>query len=198
MNHTDSTLKIALLILVLCIGPASAEQPQPQPLTGAYDPETLLLQLEQLVKNRDWKTYGTYLSPGFRFIPYASLWVEYPTMEWDLWGQWRELDFIQELVAPNHRSSLNLLDNVLDRGLESHGRAEWDLVYTLVSLEMVFQSRATLSSRKWTTSGICGNGSTPPLRVTPKRGRTCKPPVPCGKPSGDDYFERTRPWAASC
>ena len=144
MNHIVSTSRIALLILVLCVGPASAErpQPQPQPLTGAFDPETLLLQLEQLVKNRDWKTYGTYLSPGFRFIPYASLWVEYPTMEWDLWGKHRELDFIQEMVAPHHRASLNLLDNVLDPGLESHGRAEWDLVYTLVSRGMVFQSRA--------------------------------------------------------
>jgi|GEM_PF-2504770 len=138
-----SAFLVVIIALALPVRPAgTAVAQEPPPLTGAYDPETLLRQLEKLVEARDWKSYAEYLSPGFRFIPYASLWVEYPTMEWDLWGRDREIDFIEEMVTGGGQSSLRLLDKVLDAGLESHGRSEWDLIYTLVSRQTVFRSRA--------------------------------------------------------
>ena len=111
-------------------------------MTGAFDPEQVLVNLEQTVKDRDWKRYGDFLAEDFRFIPFDSVPLEYPAVEWDKWDRAREIGFIEELVSPNYGAVLELLDNVLDRGLESHGRAEWDILYSLATRGQVFRSRA--------------------------------------------------------
>ena len=131
---------ITLLFLLLTAGPASAQKAKP--MTGAFDPEQVLVNLEQTVKDRDWRRYGDFLAEDFRFIPFDSVPLEYPTVEWDKWGRKREIGFIEELVSPNFGAVLELQDNVLDRGIESHDRAEWDILYSLVTRGQVFRSRA--------------------------------------------------------
>ncbi len=133
-------LAVALTSLLLSGGSASAKRAEP--LAGAFDPEQVLVNLEQVVKERDWKRCGDFLAKEFRFIPYDSVPLECPRVKWVKWGRVQEIGFIQELVSPDHRATLNLLGNVLDRGHESQGRIEWDLVYTLVSRDQVFRSRA--------------------------------------------------------
>ena len=126
----------------LLAGGAGAAQ-RPEPLTGAFDPEQVLVNLEQRVADRDWKRYRDFLAKEFRFIPYSSVYVEYPSAEWALWGRDREILFMEELLSPSHRgATLVLLEGVVDRGLESRGRAEWDIIYTLATRGQVFRSRA--------------------------------------------------------
>ncbi len=129
-----------LVLLLLAWTPVTAQKAKP--LTGAFDPEQVLVNLEQRVRDRDWKWYSDFLAPDFRFNPYFAVIQEYPDLEWDQWGRAREIDFIRELVSPAHTANLTLLDKVLDRGIESRGRAEWDLVYTLETRGGVFKSRA--------------------------------------------------------
>ncbi len=140
MKPVSCFLAATLASLLLFGEPASSQRPEP--LTGAFDPEQVLVNLEQIVKARDWKRYGDFLAGEFRFIPYDSVPIEYPLVKWEEWGREREIWFIQELVSPDHGATLDLLGNVLDRGHESKGRLEWDLVYTLVSRGQVFRSRA--------------------------------------------------------
>jgi hypothetical protein len=116
---------------------------RPEPLTGAFDPEQVLVNMEERVAERDWKRYGDFLAKEFRFIPYSSVYVEYPSVEWALWGRDREILFMEDLVSPSHDGAeLVLLEGVVDRGLESRGRAEWDIIYTLTTRGEVFRSRA--------------------------------------------------------
>jgi len=140
MKPIGCFLAAALASLLLTGGPASAERAEP--LTGAFDPEQVLVNLEQIVEERNWQRYGDFLAREFRFIPYDSVPIEYPLVKWEEWGRKREVRFVEELVSPDHGARLDLLDNVLDLGQESQGRAEWDLVYTLVSRDQVFRSRA--------------------------------------------------------
>ena len=51
---------ITLLFLLLTAGPASAQKAKP--MTGAFDPEQVLVNLEQTVKDRDWRRYGDFLA----------------------------------------------------------------------------------------------------------------------------------------
>ena len=144
---TPRFLTVILATLMLVSGTSAAQRPEP--FTGAFDPEDVLVNLEQMVVDRDWKRYGDFLAKQFRFIPYSAVYLEYPTVAWDLWGQAREIGFVEELVSPSQGgATLKLMDNVLDRGPESRGRAEWDLVYTLSTRGQVFQSRAIFVFQK--------------------------------------------------
>jgi len=132
----------AAVLTLLFLASSSATAQKAKPLTGAFDPEQVLVNLEQRVRDRDWKWYSDFLAPDFRFTPYFAVIQEYPDLEWDQWGRARETGFIRELLDPAHAANLTLLDQVLDRGIESRGRAEWDLVYTLETRGGVFKSRA--------------------------------------------------------
>jgi hypothetical protein len=139
MSRFILTLAVATCLLACRAGASRL----PDPLTGAFDPEQVLVNLEQRIAEQDWKRYGDFLSPKFRFIPYSSVYLEYPTAEWALWGRDREIQFIEELVSPSYDgATLVLLDGVVDRGPESRGRAEWDIIYTLTARDQVFRSRA--------------------------------------------------------
>ena len=140
MKFLSSILITALAYLLLVPGPAAAQKAKP--MTGAFDPEQVLANLEQTVKERDWIRFGDFLAEDFRFIPFDSVPLEHPAVEWEKWDRAREIRFIEELVSPNYGATLDLLDNVLDRGIESHGRAAWDLLYSLATRGQVFRSRA--------------------------------------------------------
>ena len=56
----------ALAAFILATGPAAAKGPPP--LTGAFDPEQVLINLEKTLKNRDWKRYGEFLAEDFRIV----------------------------------------------------------------------------------------------------------------------------------
>jgi hypothetical protein len=132
-------LVVVVTTLMMFGGP---EIPQvPPPFSGAFDPEELLIQMEQRVEERDWKKYGDLLAEDFRFIPYSGVYVEIPTVPWDLWCRSWELQFFEDLLSGGG-ASLSLLENVLDPGPESRGRAEWDLVYKFSSRYGTFSSRA--------------------------------------------------------
>lgn len=131
----------SLIVVLLFMANGTTAQ-KPEPLTGGFDPDDVLANLEQRIKERDWKRYGDFLAPDFRFVPYSAVPQEYPNVAWDDWGLKQEIRFIRELVSPSHRASLVLRDEILDQGQESRGRAEWDLVYTLTSRGQVFRSRA--------------------------------------------------------
>jgi hypothetical protein len=135
---------MAVFVLATVLWASEARAPKrPEPLTGAFDPEQVLVNLEKRVADRDWKRYGDFLAKEFRFIPYSSVYLEYPSAGWALWGFDREIHFIEKLVSPSHGgATLVLLDGVVDRGPESRGRAEWDIVYTLTTRGQVFRSRA--------------------------------------------------------
>jgi hypothetical protein len=135
---------IVAVAAALLLAAAAAPAQRPEPLTGGFDPEDVLVNLEQRVKERDWKRYGEFLAPDFRFVPDSGVPLEYPAVDWDAWGRRQEIRFARELVSPGHDAALNLRDKVLERGRESEGRAEWDLVYTLTSRGQVFRSRAIL------------------------------------------------------
>ncbi len=140
MKRSRCLLTTTLLFLLLASGPTAAQKDKP--LTGAFDPEQVLVNLEQTVKDRDWRRYGDFLAEDFRFIPFDSVPLEHPAVEWDEWGRAREIRFIEELVSPNYGAVLELRNNVLDRGPESNDRAEWDILYSLVTRGQVFRSRA--------------------------------------------------------
>jgi len=146
MKRSRCLLTPTLLFLLLASEPAAAQKGKP--LTGAFDPEQVLVNLEQTVKERDWRRYGDFLAEDFRFIPFDSVPLEHPAVEWDEWGHAREIRFIEELVSPNFGAVLELRDNVLDRGIESHGRAEWDILYSLTTRGQVFRSRAVFVFEK--------------------------------------------------
>ncbi|MEN8006610.1 MAG: hypothetical protein ABFS42_06310 [Candidatus Krumholzibacteriota bacterium] len=129
MKPLSFFLPVILAALLADNGPAVAQAAKP--LTGAFDPEQVLANLEETVAERDWKRYGDFLAENFRFVPFPSVTLEHPPVEWDLWDREREIGFIQEMVSPNKGATLVLLDNVLVKGSESKGRSEWDLVYTL-------------------------------------------------------------------
>ena len=139
---TSRRVTIYCLLFAFLILATGTTAQQPKPLTGGFDPDDVLANLEQRIAERDWKRYGDFLAPDFRFVPHSAVPVEYPNVAWDDWGLKQELRFIRELVSPSHRASLELRAEVLDRGPESQGRAEWDLVYTLTSRGQVFRSRA--------------------------------------------------------
>jgi hypothetical protein len=132
----------AVILALLVMGGSADATLGPAPLTGAFDPEQVLVQLEKAVEERDWKRYGEFLAPDFRFVPFDAVRLEYPAVMWDEWGRAREMRFVEELVSPNHGATISLRDNVLIKGQESRGRAEWDLVYSLNSRGQVFRSRA--------------------------------------------------------
>ena len=52
------------------------------------------------------------------------------------------------MVGPNRGATLDLFGGILERGRESRGKAEWDLVYTLESMGQVFRSRAIFVFQK--------------------------------------------------
>jgi hypothetical protein len=132
---------VAVTTLMLTGGPVSEKNPEP--LTGAYDPEQVLVNLEQRIKDRDWKRYGDFLAPEFRFTPYSGVYQEIPPVPWYLWERDWEIQFIEKLVSPaKGGASLSLLKKILNKGLESRSRAEWDLVYTLSARGQTFSSRA--------------------------------------------------------
>lgn len=132
-------LVAAVTTLMMVGGPETP--PQPPPFSGAFDPEELLLKMEQRVKERDWKRYGDLITEDFRFIPYSGVYTEIPAVPWDLWGRNWELQFFNDLLSSGG-ATLSLLENVLDRGPESRDRAEWDLVYNFHSRYGSFSSRA--------------------------------------------------------
>ena len=146
-----TSLPTALLVLAFLAAacPAVAEQetepqadPKPAPLTGGFDIQEVLTQLEKTVGDRDWKRYGEFLTPDFRFTPYDAVVSSYPEVKWEEWDLLQEKTFIRHLTAPYNRAALKLRGQIIDRGQESHGRAEWDLVYTLVYQGREFKSRA--------------------------------------------------------
>lgn len=131
------------------LGQAGAEQttgpeadPKPAPLTGGFDIEDVLTQLEKTVADRDWKRYGDYLTEDFRFTPYDAVISAHPEVKWEKWDLLQEKSFIRQLTAPYNHAALKLRGQILDRGPESDGLAEWDLVYTLVYQDREFKSRA--------------------------------------------------------
>lgn len=139
MISIPGLLVVAVTSLLLAGGPETPSQPPP--FSGAFDPEELLLQMEQRVKARDWKRYGDLLAKDFRFVPYSGVYTEIPAVPWDLWGRHWELQFFNDLLSSGE-ATLSLLDNVLDPGPESRDRAEWDLVYNFNSRYGLFSSRA--------------------------------------------------------
>jgi hypothetical protein len=138
---------IIALAAILVSGQAAFAQ-RPPPLTGGFDIEEVLTELEKTVATRDWARYRDFLTPDFSFTPYHGVVSEYPSVKWDEWDLDRETAFLRELVAPDFGASLKLRGQILDRGPESHDRAEWDLVYTLDSRGGLFKSRATLVFEK--------------------------------------------------
>lgn len=137
-----------LMIAVLMVTGPSASAEKPDPLTGAFDPEQVLKNLETTVKERDWKRYADFLAPGFRFIPYSAVTRDYPAVDWEEWGRKEEIVFVREMVGPNRGATLDLFGGIVERGRESRGKAEWDLVYTLESMGQVFRSRAIFVFQK--------------------------------------------------
>ena len=140
MKPVSYFLITILAALLLVAGPAAAQKGKP--LTGAFDPEQVLANLELTVKERDWRRFGDFLAEDFRFIPFDSVPLEHPSVEWDKWGREREIRFVEELVSPNFGAVLELREHILVRGPESHDRAEWDLIYSLVTRGQLFRSRA--------------------------------------------------------
>lgn len=132
----------AVSAFFLLFGEAVAWDQKAKPLSGAFDPEQVLVNLEKSVEDRDWNRYADFLADDFRFIPFDSVLLEHPPVDWEKWGRAREVAFVRELMDPNQGATLDLLDNVLERGRESEGRAEWDLVYTLDFGGQLFRSRA--------------------------------------------------------
>lgn len=133
---------VTTLVCLLFLGTAVAGDRKAKPMSGAFDPEQVLANLEQAIRNRDWNRYADFLAADFSFIPFDSVLMEHPPVDWEEWGRAREVAFIRELVNPNRGATLQLLENVLERGLEAKGRSEWDLVYTLNYGGQRYRSRA--------------------------------------------------------
>lgn len=144
----SSTVALILVLTVLLAAGQVAFAQSPPPLTGGFDIEEVLTELEKTVVKRDWARYRDFLTPDFSFTPYHGVVSEYPSVKWDEWGRDRETAFIRELVAPGYGAGLKLRGQILDRGQESHDRAEWDLVYTLDSRGGIFKSRAIMVFEK--------------------------------------------------
>ena len=140
ISHLTPTLVVAFLLF----SAVGAEAQRPKPLTGGFDIEEVLTELEKTVLERDWKRYSDFLTSDFRFTPYHSVVQEYPGIKWDEWDRAREIGFIRDLVAPEFGAVLKLRGQILDRGPVSLDRAEWDLVYSLDSRGGTFKSRAIL------------------------------------------------------
>lgn len=146
MNRTRHALILILTALLLSSQVAYAQRPPP--LTGGFDIGKVMTELEKAVVDRDWKRYRDFLTPDFSFTPYHGVVAEYPTVKWDEWDRNRETGFLKELMSPSHTAVLSLHGKIIDRGQESHGRAEWDLVYTLEARGGIFKSRAILVFQK--------------------------------------------------
>lgn len=142
--HLAPTLVVACLLF----SATGSESQHPKPLTGGFDIDEVLTELEKTVLERDWKRYSDFLTSDFSFTPYHSVVQEYPGVKWGEWGRAREISFIRELVAPEFGAVLKLRGQILDKSPESHGRAEWDLVYSLDSRGGIFKSRAILVFEK--------------------------------------------------
>jgi hypothetical protein len=141
-------MKLAVILAALLMLTTGAPAQRPEPMTGGFDPEDVLSNLEQRIQERDWIRYADFLAADFRFVPFSQVPQEYPTVDWDAWGRKEEIRFIEELVSPSQTATLNLHDKILDKGRESQGRAEWDLVYTLTYSGQAFQSRAIMVFEK--------------------------------------------------
>lgn len=146
MNRSRHALILTLTALLLSSQMAYGQSPPP--LTGGFDIEKVMTELEKAVVDRDWKRYRDFLTPDFSFTPYDGVISEYPTVKWDEWDRDRETGFLKELLSPSYTTVLKLRGKVIDRGQESHGRAEWDLVYTLGTRGGIFKSRAILVFQK--------------------------------------------------
>lgn len=141
-------LPLAVILTAVLFLATGASAQKPAPMTGAFDPGDVLENLEQRVEDRDWIRYRDFLSDDFRFVPFPQVTHDYPMVDWDSWGIEEEIRFIREFVSPSQTASLDLTGQVLEKGRESRGRAEWDLVYTMNFSGQAFQSRATMVFEK--------------------------------------------------
>lgn len=115
-----------------------------RPMTGAESPSAVLGKLQSAVNTRDEKLWADCLVDTFRFTPYAGVVASYPKLKWDEWGFAREMNFVRWLLSPARKVDLDLLGNVIERGMQSRGKSEWEIVYTLTVDGTTFRGRATL------------------------------------------------------
>lgn len=128
---------------ILAVAHVRAEDPL-RPMTGAGSPSEVLSRLQTAVENRDPQGYADCLADTFRFTPYSGVVAAYPDIKWKQWHNAQEFEFVRWLCSPARKAELHLLDEVLDRGIQSGGVSDWEIVYTLLVDGTAFKGRATL------------------------------------------------------
>jgi hypothetical protein len=136
-------LAVAVLVTAVLAAAAGGEE-KIRPMTGAESPAAVLGKLQTAVDTRDRELWADCLVDSFSFTPYAGVKAAYPDLKWDEWGLARELNFVQWLLSPARKVNLDLLGDVIERGIQSRGQSEWEIVYTLVIDGTTFRGRATL------------------------------------------------------
>lgn len=140
--------EVRFLVIALAVASALAAfaggEDKIRPMTGGETPAEVLGKIQTAVHTRDRELWADCLVDTFRFTPYAGVVASYPDLKWEEWGFTRELNFINWLLSPARKVDLDLLGNVIERGIQSRGKSEWEIVYTLTVDGTTARGRATL------------------------------------------------------
>lgn len=140
-------ITIVAAVLSACMaGPSLAAKEQPvQAMTGQPSPSAVLGRLQAAIEERVPQRYRESLADSFRFTPVAAVAAAHPEVPWRRWGVDQEFEFIRWMCAPTRTVEFHLLDDVLDRGIQSRGKCEWEIIYTLLVDGEAFRGRAVLN-----------------------------------------------------
>ena len=137
---------VAAVLSACAAGPALAAKEQPvQAMTGLPSPSAVLGRLQTAIEDKVPQRYRESLADSFRFTPVAAVAAAYPDLPWQRWGVEQEFEFIRWMCSPTRTVEFHLLDDVLDRGIQSRGKCEWEIIYTLLVDGEAFRGRAILN-----------------------------------------------------
>jgi hypothetical protein len=143
MQRPELRFLVVALAVASALAAFASSDERIRPMTGAESPAQVLGKLQTAVSTRDRELWADCLVDSFRFTPYAGVVASYPQINWDEWGLARELNFVEWLLSPARKADLDLLGHVIERGIQSRNKSEWELVYTLTVDGTTFRGRAT-------------------------------------------------------
>ncbi len=145
MKRLAKHLVLAVVLTACAAGLAFAAKDQPvQAMTGQPSPAAVLGRLQKSVEERVPQQYRECLADSFRFTPNPAVAAAYPQLPWKRWGVDQEFEFIRWMCAPTRTVEFHLMDDVQDKGIESRGKSEWEIIYTLLVDGEAFRGRAVL------------------------------------------------------
>ncbi|HPF69947.1 MAG TPA: hypothetical protein PLQ13_04675 [Candidatus Krumholzibacteria bacterium] len=147
MKHRPELRFLAVVVVVcavlMAVGRTRAETPRP--MTGAPTPAEVVGRLNAALEARQPQDYRDCLAEDFSFSPYSAVVAAYPQVKWREWGVAQEFEFARWLSSPARKVAMHLAYEVKDRGIESDGQVEWDVVYLLRIDGSTFSGRAILT-----------------------------------------------------